>query len=107
VSHFLPVVSVAALLPAPDTLPDQLAARDADDELVDLLCDDPGWLEETFSEIVATSWAEPPRGGSARPAARPRRYGVPTRRAPRHDGDRRSQWCPRPHRRQRSPPRSA
>jgi hypothetical protein len=54
---------------------------------------------------VAASWAEPPRGGSAHVSARPRRYGVPARRAPRHDGDRRSQWCPRPHRRQRSPPR--
>lgn len=104
-SAFLPVVPGAVLLSAPGTLPDELAAREVDDELLDLLCDDQEWLDETFAGIVATSWAEPPRGGSAHVAARPRRYGVPARRAPRHDGDRRSQWCPRPHRRQRSPPR--
>lgn len=104
-SAFLPVVPGAVLLSAPGALPDELAAREVDDELLDLLCEDQEWIDETFAGIVATSWAEPPRGGSARAAARPRRYGVPARRAPRHDGDRRSQWCPRPHRRQRSPPR--
>ena len=91
-------------LSASDTLPVELP-EDVDIELVDLLCDDVGWLDETFREIVATSWAEPPRGGTARPAAHPRRFRPSERRAPRHDGGSRSQWCPRPQRRQRSPPR--
>lgn len=105
-SPFLPTEAGADLLPAPADLPEQLVEREIDEELVDLLCDDAAWLDETFREIVATSWADPPRGGEVRPAARPRRYGAPGRRASRHDGSRRSQWCPRPHRRQRSPPRS-
>jgi hypothetical protein len=97
-------VAGAGLLSAPATLPDRQTRRDIDDELLDLLCEDEVWLDETFNEIVATSWAEPPRGGTARPAARPRRWSARAGRAPRHDGSRRSQWCPHPHRRQRSPP---
>lgn len=102
-SPFLPVAAGAGLLSAPAALPDERAEQ-LDDELVDLLCQDAGWLDETFNEIVATSWGEPPRGGTAEPAAQPRRPSATTRRAPRHDGVRRSQWCPHPYRRQRSPP---
>lgn len=102
-SPFLPDVVGAGLLSAPATLPHERAEQ-LDDELVDLLCQDEEWLDETFREIVATSWAEPPRGGTAEPAARPRRSSAPARRAPRHDGNRRSQWCPHPAGRQRSPP---
>ena len=94
----------AVLLSAPATLPDQQAERDVDDELLDLLCEDEAWLEETFREIVATSWAEPPRGGSVWPAARPRRFGETVERGPRHVGSGRSQWFPLPYHRQRSPP---
>jgi hypothetical protein len=89
-------------LSAPTPLPEQLEVADVDTELVDLLCEDGAWLERTFREIVATSWAEPPRGGSVRPAARPRRQGVPRRR---HKGaSRSSQWARQPRGRQRSPP---
>ena len=94
----------AGLLSAPTTLPEQLEVADVDTELVDLLCEDGAWLERTFREIVATSWAEPPRGGSVRPAARPRRFGESVERGPRHVGKGRSQWYPSPYRRQRSPP---
>jgi hypothetical protein len=90
--------------PAPVTLPEAPAAEDLDRELVDLLSEDPGWVDETFREIVATSWAEPPRGGAARSDARPRRFGVPRRGVARRDGSGRSQWCPRPQGRQRAPP---
>ncbi len=94
----------AGLLPAPADLPDQLDARDADAELVDLLCEDGAWLERTFREIVATSWAEPPRGGAVRPAARPRRHGTPRRRNRDRVAARSSQWVGQPRGRQRSPP---
>ncbi len=94
----------AGLLPAPADLPDQLEARDLDAELVELLCEDGAWLERTFRDIVATSWAEPPRGGAVRPVARPRRHGDPRRRHGRPDAARRSQWVGQPRGRQRSPP---
>ncbi len=106
-SPFLPMAAGTVLLSVPATLPDELAGgaeRGLDDELVDLLCDDQAWLDETFDEIVSTSWTEPPRGGKVQPAAGPRRHGTPGRRASRHGGAARSQWCPRPRRRQRSPP---
>ena len=89
---------------APATLPDQYAGGDVDDELVDLLCDDPAWLDEAFREIVATSWAEPPRGGAARPAARPWRSGVPGPERERGRAVARAQWIVEPSGRQRSPP---
>ncbi len=88
---------------APAILPEYVDS-DLDDELVDLLCDDRAWLEETFREIVATSWAEPPRGGAARPAAHPRRYGVPSARGERRGTVPGSQWSAQPSGRQRSPP---
>lgn len=94
-------------LPASDTASDTLPVElteDVDVELVDLLCDDAGWLDETFREIVATSWAEPPRGGAARQAARPRRYGVPGDRRVRRTAVAESQWFARPTGRGRSPP---
>lgn len=89
---------------APATLPDQYAGGDVDDELVDLLCDDPAWLDEAFREIVAASWAEPPRGGAARLGARPRRNGVPGPQAERGGAVVRAQWIVEPAGRQRSPP---
>ncbi|HSE08113.1 MAG TPA: hypothetical protein VLB29_05565 [Nocardioidaceae bacterium] len=95
-----PARLASALTTPPDELTDQGVVR----ELVDLLCDDQEWVDEMFADIVATSWAEPPRGGSARPAARPRRFGIPARRFPRRVGTGRSQWVPRPRGRQRSPP---
>lgn len=101
----VPPVVGAGPVPAPATLPEEAVGRDLESELVDLLCDDEAWLDETFREIVAASFAEPPRGGSVGPAARPRRFGFASGRVPRHDGICRSQWYPRPHRRQRSPPR--
>jgi len=95
------------LLPAPAAVPEEEAIEEeVDRELVDLLCDDPVWLDETFRDIVATSWDEPPRGGWSRNSARPRRYGVSSRRVPRRGRHGRSQWWPSPHHRQRSPPRS-
>lgn len=94
----------AGLLPAPADLPDQLEVADVDAELVDLLCEDVAWVERTFHDIVATSWAEPPRGGAARPAARPRRHGTPRRRRGQREAARRSQWSGHPRGRQRSPP---
>jgi hypothetical protein len=99
-----PDVAGVVLLSAPAAVPEQ---RDVDAELVDLLCEDPEWLDATFRDIVAASWAEPPRGGPARQAARPRRFGAPRRRVPRRVGVGRSQWCPRPQGRQRAPPFSA
>ena len=89
---------------SPVALPDQRDVRDVDEELVDLLCEDETWLEETFRDIVAASWAKPPRGGEARSAARPRRQGSPRSRRARRDVVARSQWTARPGGRQRSPP---
>jgi hypothetical protein len=109
VSSVPPNVVGAGLLSAPATLPEQrplTRERDVDAELVDLLCEDQNWLDTTFREIVAASWSDPPRGGPARQAARPRRFGAPRRRAPRRVGGGRSQWSPRPRGRQRSPPRA-
>lgn len=97
----------AGLLSAPATLPDQRVDRDVDQELVDLLCQDSGWVDETFHEIVATSWADPPRGGEVQPVARPRRGGPPGRRAPLTSAVARTQWTARAHGRQRSPPAMA
>ena len=100
-----PVLTLARAAPAPAAVPDEATEQEVDRELVDLLCDDPTWLEETFRDIVATSWDEPPRGGSSRSSARPRRYGVPARRTQGRSRGGRSQWWPAPHGRQRSPPR--
>ena len=94
----------ADLLSAPAGLPDEVER--VDDELVDLLCRDQEWVDETFAEIVATSWDEPPRGGVAPGVARPRRLGPRGPRHPRHDSAALTQWRPLPGRRQRSPPRS-
>ncbi|HEU4512086.1 MAG TPA: hypothetical protein VFR87_03175 [Nocardioidaceae bacterium] len=94
----------AGLLPAPADLPEQLEERDLDAELVELLCEDGAWVEQTFRDIVATSWAEPPRGGAVRKAARPGRNGAPRRRHGRRDAARGSQWVGQPRGRQRSPP---
>lgn len=95
-------VGAAGVVPA--TLPDRRDV-DLDAELVDLLCEDAAWLEETFRDIVAASWAEPPRGGAVPPAARPRRYGTPGPRRLRVHRAAPSQWTASPRGRQRSPPR--
>lgn len=89
---------------SPVALPDQRDVRDVDEELVDLLCEDETWLEETFRDIVASSWAEPPRGGEVRRAARPRRQGRPRPCRADRGAIARSQWVASPRRRQRSPP---
>lgn len=94
----------AVLLSAPATLPERLDERAVDAELLDLLCEDGEWLEETFRGIVATSWVEPPRGGESRLAARPRRHGTRGRRRSERAVPRASQWVARPRGRQRSPP---
>jgi hypothetical protein len=94
------------LLPAPTVTPGERTERDVDRELVDLLCADAQWVEETFRDIVAASWDEPPRGGAAPLSARPRRSGRPSRRGRRRGAAAGSQWWPAPRSRQRSPPRA-
>jgi hypothetical protein len=94
----------ADLLPASTVIPAERTERDVDRELVDLLCADAQWVEETFRDIVAASWDEPPRGGAAPLSARPRRFGSPSRRGRRRGAAAGSQWRPAPHSRQRSPP---
>jgi hypothetical protein len=92
------------LLPAPATLPGEEVSRDLDQELLDLLCEDAEWVEETFQEIVATSEDPPSRSGASPLAARPRRQPpVPSgRRLPAERAE--GQWSPAPYCRQRSPP---
>jgi hypothetical protein len=89
---------------APATLPDPGTDADLSAELVDLLCEDEAWLEETFRDIVATSWAAPPHGGGARAAGGPRRHGPPDRSRSRRNDTGMSQWTASPRRRQRAPP---
>lgn len=97
-----------ALDPAVDPALDPGVERDRlDTELVDLLCQDPHWVDEAFWGIVAADEGEPPRGGGAPLAARPRRSSPRRRTAQGSEGAGRSQWSPRPVGRQRSPPVSA
>jgi hypothetical protein len=73
-------------------------------DLLDVLLDDPAWVEEEFRAIIQTSWPDPPRGGSVRPRAGPRRFsegGIPGQRRLRLPNGRRGT---RPTGRQRSPP---
>jgi hypothetical protein len=95
----------AGAVPAPATLPDRPDVVDVDAELVDLLCEDEDWLEETFRDIVAASWAGPPPPGTVRPAAGPRRHHLTGRRREGHHAGRGSQWTAPRWCRQRSPPR--
>lgn len=75
-----------------------------DSELLDLLCEDPAWVEERFWDIVAADRADPPGGDPPALSARPRRSRRRRRVTARHPGAGRSQWTPRPRGRQRSPP---
>ncbi|MFZ5845842.1 MAG: hypothetical protein ACOYX5_00490 [Actinomycetota bacterium] len=82
-------------------------ARDparVDDELLDLLCADPAWVDETFWEIVAADRADPPGGDPPALSARPRRSSRRQRATTRRPGVGRSQWAAHPRGRQRSPP---
>jgi hypothetical protein len=92
------------LLSGPATLPKRIDGAELHAELVDLLCEDDVWLEQTFRDIVATSWAAPPGGATVRPAARPRRHGSPGRRTRCRHARRASQWTAAPDHTERSPP---
>ena len=96
----------AGVVPAPATLPDRLDVDDVDAGLVDLLCEDERWLEETFRDIVATSWAGSPPRGTVRPAAGPRRHHVPAHCGEARQAEPASQWTAPAWCRQRSPPRA-
>jgi hypothetical protein len=95
----------ARLQAAPATLPEVDEPRpeqDVDRELLDLLCDDPEWLDETFRELVSTSWPLPPRAGRHHAYPRPRRRAG--RRGAARGFSRGEQWRRAAYRRQRSPP---
>ena len=100
-----PSVVGVGLLSAPATLPERIDGVDADHELVDLLCADPGWVDAMFREIVAASWADPPRDGPAGQTGRPRRRPPTPHPGVRRRGPGEDQWRPRTQGRQRSPPR--
>ena len=54
-----------------------LSTREAGAAFVDLVCDDPQWLDAEFDELISASFSEPPAPPPPAPPRVPPRPGIP------------------------------